>query len=116
MKPGESYVRLTRIDDPDGHAEKIKQKWGVPRRLDIGKRNEEGGVARCLFYTVKKGDFVDATVAVDIASFGEGRQVHSVHMELLQIVQLLPASAAQVSRIHTLCLPGLTLCRMLRWT
>lgn len=89
MRQGEEYVQLARSEDPSGDAAKIRAHWAVSSRMEIGRRTEEGKIVRCPSYLIRPGDFVDAIVVFDIATYGTGKGTEcQVHLALEQLVRI----------------------------
>ncbi|KAJ3485983.1 hypothetical protein NLI96_g4567 [Meripilus lineatus] len=86
---GEHYRRLDAIEDPGGRANRIRSRWAVTHKLDIGRRNVDGTLSRLPFFGIKRGDFVDVTVTFDITNYGgKAGSSMTVPLQLLQVVQV----------------------------
>lgn len=76
-------------EDPSYDAAKIRARWAVSGRIEIGRRTTEGKIIRCAHYLIRPGDFVEAIITFDIATYGTGNgKGCQVHLALEQLVQI----------------------------
>ena len=88
MKPGERLVSaLTNRDDPKDLAKKVQDQWVCTEKLPIFVQLEDGRVAPCNCVEVRKGDFVDVTVGVDIVNHRNSPDVN-IYFAMKRIVIL----------------------------
>ncbi|KAJ3483433.1 hypothetical protein NLI96_g6318 [Meripilus lineatus] len=91
VREGDEYIELLRSEDPSGDAAKIRSRWAVSTRMEIGRRTRDGKIVRCASYLIRPGDFVEAIVVFDIATYGTGKGSGcQVHLGLEQLVQIQP--------------------------
>lgn len=89
VREGEEYVVLAPAEDPSADAAKIRARWAVSSRVQIGRMTGEGKIARCAHYLIRPGDFVEAIITFDIATYGTGNErACQVHLALEQLVQI----------------------------
>jgi len=96
VRSGGSVLRPS--DDLYGRAAKISSRWIVAHRLKIGVQRDDGRIVACSPIVLRKGDFVDIAVSVDIATVREGRRArNTVQFAIQEVVRL--HSAADLSEI-----------------
>ena len=84
---GREQSLLTPRDDPTGHAAKISSQWVVSEKLAICKQEENGRVIPCSHLQIRRGDFVDVTVVVDIIRPIRSQKC-AVHFSMTEVVLL----------------------------
>ncbi len=87
---------LTLQDDPLGRAAKIAHMWKVEHHIVAGIQRENGTIARANPLVIRRGDFVDVAVNVQVVTM-RARRLRKTEILLcpLEVVRL--ASAAQVT-------------------
>ncbi|OBZ74973.1 hypothetical protein A0H81_05663 [Grifola frondosa] len=53
-------------DDPFGHAGKVSSRWVVLHKINTGVRGVDGKLRQCGHIVIRKGDFVDVSVFVEL--------------------------------------------------
>ena len=69
---GRQAITLTQADDPDRHAEKIRDQWVVIQRLKVGDLGSNGQPTAASWHVIRPGDFVEATITFNICLTGTG--------------------------------------------
>ena len=66
-------------------------------KLKVGRQLPDGRTVTCSLFALSKGDFVDVGVELDIStSRAPNRHMrNSVHLSIVHVLQLLPASLVQ---------------------
>lgn len=72
--------------------------WVVTERLVTCKQDDQGAIRPCNHLEIRRGDFVDVTLVVDIVT-PPGSKKLSVRFSMTQVVQLR-ANAIQVSSVY----------------
>ncbi|KAJ3474764.1 hypothetical protein NLI96_g12268 [Meripilus lineatus] len=107
VREGEEYIELKRSEDPSGDAAKIRSHWAVSTRMEIGRRTTDGKIVRCPSYLIRPGDFVEAIVVFDIATYGAGKGTGcQVHLALEQLVQIQPRKQERTPATEQLITKG----------
>ncbi|OBZ73356.1 hypothetical protein A0H81_07236 [Grifola frondosa] len=60
-------------DDPRGRVAKLGGKWTVGHRVNTGFQREDGRIVRATHHVIRKGDFVDVAVFVDVTTRRTGK-------------------------------------------
>ena len=101
---------LTEMDDPHGWAPAVNKEWRVVEKLEVGRRLPDRRTVACSPFALSKGDFVDVGVELDISTSRapNGRMRNSVHLSIVHVLQLLPASIVQeVGNLFLFCGGGI---------
>ncbi|KAH9852845.1 hypothetical protein C2E23DRAFT_885220 [Lenzites betulinus] len=89
---------LTSQEDPVGRAAKIAHMWNVEHRITAGIQHENGTITRANPLVIRKGDFVDVAVSIQVITM-RARRVRKSEILLcpLEVVRLMPALNVTVS-------------------
>ena len=94
--PNPELNALTFLDDPDDTASRVATDWRVEEKLELGCQLLDSesaiGTSHAIF---APGDLVDVHVSVDIET--NPHTGTSVHLNMLQVVQIMPAPTVTVS-------------------
>ena len=94
--PDPELNALTFLDDPDDMASRVAANWRVEEKLELGCQSiENGTVVGTSHVLFAQGDLVDVQVAIDIDINPHAGT--SVHLSMLQVVQVVPTPAVIVS-------------------
>lgn len=89
---------LSAADDPKGLRARVSSEWRVLEKLPIGRRLPNGKVVACNHIALSRGDFVEVAATFDVAYRGSvGVQIH---LNISQVIQILPASLISPVRSH----------------
>lgn len=91
-----AFSALTFLDDPDNTASRVAADWQVEEKLELGcQMMESGSVVATGHALFAAGDLVDVHVSVDIET--NPHTGTSVHLSMLQVIQITPAPTVTVS-------------------
>ncbi|CDO75903.1 hypothetical protein BN946_scf184768.g5 [Trametes cinnabarina] len=93
VRPGVTGTSTLRVqDDPTGRAAKIEHMWRVCHRIGAGVQEEDGTMSRANALVIRRGDFVDVAVGIQVHSMRAHKQRKTeVHFCPLEVVRLRSA-------------------------
>lgn len=102
---------MTVVDSDEARLASIASRWTPTTQTPYGRKLQDGSIKRCSSAIFNRGDFVDVTAAMDIASIGRSPRERrtNVHFSFTRVVRLLAADElTQVSSLIILINSSLT--------
>ncbi|KAI9067025.1 hypothetical protein FKP32DRAFT_1564574 [Trametes sanguinea] len=95
-------IALTDASDPYGKARAMAKRWCVDHRISVSIRRPNGTLMEVVPDALKRGDFVEVTVAARIEAFrSRKRRGVNVQFEMHGVVRLFSAEEVKVSVFYT---------------
>lgn len=79
---------LSPADDPECWVPRVSDSWQVIDKIAFGRTLPDGKIVSCNHLIFTPGDFVDASVTMDVTYRSRGHGL-SVHLSLKQLVQVM---------------------------
>ncbi|KAI9059285.1 hypothetical protein FKP32DRAFT_1614341 [Trametes sanguinea] len=92
---------LNRQDDPTGRAAKMSHMWRVTHRITVGVQNDDGHIVRASPLVIRRGDFVDVAVTIQVYTMRAHRQRKTeVQFCPVEVVRLKTAQELKVGHLR----------------
>lgn len=92
-------IRLTDAMDPGSRARKLASQWRVDHLIQTGARRENGQNMEIAPTALRRGDFVEVSVFVDIQMVRRKQQMGAmIRFSMREVVRLWGAEDARVSQ------------------
>lgn len=82
------------VDSDGARLASISNRWAPSPPTPYGRKMPDGSIKKCSPAVFNRGDFVDVTAAIDIASIGRSvrERKTNVHFSFTRVVRLLTAN------------------------